>query len=99
MDDDKPETEKPKDSEAEPDVCPVHGVKLCIGAVAVIYGYRLFSNEDNQAGELFPLACEESYGGCSIEPDSPDFVDVKYCPVCRSEKAKWRKEGRNARPE
>lgn len=78
----------------EVSVCPVHGAKLCLGQVPINYGLPMVDDDDRQAWKLFPFANEYVSGGCCIEAETR--AEVKYCPVCRSEQTKWRRERKNA---
>ena len=71
--------------------CPVHGEKLKLDIVPIIYG-KLLVDEDYLDAEKtqFPNANTRFLGGSVVKEETK--AEVLYCPKCREAEAKWNKE-------
>jgi hypothetical protein len=67
--------------------CPVHHVLLKKEKLKILYGLVLLPCDTldrvKVAATYFPYANSVAYGGCVIEPDSPEYEEVLYCAKCR----------------
>jgi hypothetical protein len=77
----------------EPKICPVHHVPLKREQLGIVYGLVFDpcnTNDRARAAEkYFPYANSVIYGGCIIEPDSPRYEEITYCPKCREVEKTW----------
>lgn len=91
----------PSDWEEGTSSCEVHHevlikdkVRIAYGLLGFLYDYEAYLKAKPQ---FFPHANSFYGGGCVIEPDSPEYVEVLYCQKCRAAGSVWVKE--NSREE
>jgi hypothetical protein len=78
--------------------CQLHGTRLLRDRVEIIYGLVEFKAGYEKAEKNFPNANVEAFGGCLIEKEvcngleiqlSPKYAEVLYCRKCRRAHARW----------
>ncbi len=75
------------------DKCKVHGEKLKLDVVPILYGKLMIDEDYMHAQEKqFPNANTRFLGGCIVEETTE--AEVLYCPKCRDAEAQWQKEHR-----
>jgi hypothetical protein len=71
--------------------CPVHGEKLKLDTVPILYGILMIDEDYLEAEKtLFPNANTRVFGGDLVQEETK--AEVLYCPKCREAEAKWNKE-------
>jgi hypothetical protein len=81
-------------SDRDETVCPVHHVPLQREKLGLAYGLVAHGPCDTldriEAKEkYFPYANSSVYGGFVRDSNSPDYIEIMYCPKCREVEKSW----------
>src|SRR5215813_9141000 len=73
------------------DKCKVHGEKLKLDLVPILYGKLTVDADYIKAAETqFPNANTRFFGGSVVKEETK--AEVLYCPKCREAEMRWNKE-------